>query len=235
MTTQVRADSLHQIRQSGATLQQIASLFGISREGARQRLFRHYGSTRIQGLLTAAELARLAGCTYRYIEKLQRRGAIQPAMVVGQGRTLWEPGTVAAVIIHIDRLRCPVCHRPVPSNRQTYCSKECYIEAHRYKNRSELEKSRHNERVARWLAEHQEQARQIQQRSQARYRARKSVERYHSTEYIIWRRCLIPLGTVVRVLSLDSARGRMKVEWGDQVLEVPFGCVKRINGVINYG
>ena len=170
------SDSLYQIRQSGATLQQIGSLFGISREGVRRRLTKHYGSTGIQGLLTTAELARL-GCTYRHIDKLQRRGIIQPAMVVGRGRKLWELGTIATIIIHIDGLRCPVCHRPVPSNRQVYCSQECYIEVHRYKNQPEEEKRRHNERVARWIQEHPEEARQIQQRKQARQQAKRSPER----------------------------------------------------------
>lgn len=228
MVTQVRADSLYQIRQSGATLQEIASPLGISREAVRRRLIRRYGSTRIQDLLTTAELVRLVGCTYS-IDKLQRRGVIQPAMVVGRGRMLWEPGTIAAVIIYIDSLRCPVCHQLVPSNRRVYCSRGCYLEAHRYKNQPEEKKRRQDERVKRWLAEHPG----IQQEKQRRYRARRSLERYQTTDYVIWRRCSIPLGTVVRVLSLS--RGKMKVEWGDQMLEVPFCCVRRMNGVINYG
>lgn len=232
MVTQVRADNLYQIRQSGATLQEIASPFGISREAVRRRLTRHYGSTTIQDLLTTAELVRLAGCAYGDIDKLQRRGVIQPAMVVGRGRMLWESGTVAAVIIYIDSHRCPVCQRPVPSNRLRYCSQECYLEAHRYKNQPQEAKGRHNERVARWIQEHPEQARQLLQEKQRRYRAKRSLERYQTNQYVIWKRCSIPLGTVVKVLSLSQ--GKMKVEWGDQMLEVPFGCVRRINGVIDY-
>ena len=233
MVIQAKADSLYQIRQSGATLQQIANHFGISREGARRRLVRHYGSTRVQDLLTATELSHLAGCTPSYIDKLKRRGIIQPAMVVGRGRTLWSPETVAAITSCIDRLRCPVCHQPVPSNRLIYCSQGCSTEARRYKNKPEEEKRQHRESVKRWIAKHPEQASQLQQRAQARYRARKSRERYETTQYVIWKRCLIPLGTVVRVLTLS--RGRMKVEWGDEIWELPFGCVKRINGVTDYG
>ena len=178
MVAQTRLDAMHQMRQSGATLDQVGSRFGITREWARRLLTEHYGSTRVQDLLTAAELAQLADCTYSYIDKLKRRGVIQPAKVVGCRRTLWDRETVAAIIKYIDRHRCPVCHRPVPSNRSVYCSRACYIEAHRYKNKPEPARRQHNERVERWIAEHPERARQIQQRKQARQQARKSVERY---------------------------------------------------------
>ncbi|GAJ22083.1 unnamed protein product, partial [marine sediment metagenome] len=87
MVVQTRLDTMHQMRQSGATLDQVGSRFGITRERVRYLLTKHYGSTRIQDLLTAVELARESGCGYWYIVKLKRRGVIQPAMVVGRGRT----------------------------------------------------------------------------------------------------------------------------------------------------
>ncbi len=226
MVVQTSLGTMHQMRQSGATLDQVGSRFGITREGVRRRLTKHYGSTRIQDLLTTAELARLSDCGFRYIVKLKRRGVIQPAMVVGRGRMLWKPETIAAVTTYIDRLRCPVCQQPLSSGRQVYCSREHYLEAHRYKNQSEEARRRHNERVARWLGEHPEEAKQIQQRKQRRYRAKKSRERYQTAEYVIRRKCLIPLGTVVRVLTAD--RERLKVMWGEQIVEIPSGCVKRI-------
>ena len=219
------------MRQKGATLQQIASTFGLSREGVRWLLTRHYGSTRIQELLSTTELRRLAGCTYNYIDKLKRRGLIQPAMVVGHGRALWPPQTIATIIMYIDRHRCPVCQRPVPTSRLVYCSRGCYLEAHWYKNRSEAARRRQQESTARWRANHLEQAREIDQRKAKKYQAKKSAERYHNTRYQIWRKCLIPLGTVVRVLSYNSARGRIKVEWGEQIVEIPFGCVRRVRAL----
>jgi len=174
---------MHQMRQSGATLDRVGSRFGITREGVRHRLTEHYGSTRIQNLLTAAELARLAGCTYSYIDKLKRRGVIQPAMVVGHGRTLWKPETIATIIEYIDRHRCPVCQQPLSSDHWVYCSRECYLEACRYKNQPEEAKRRHNERVERWLGEHPEEAKQIQQRKQRRRQAKKSRERCQTAQY----------------------------------------------------
>jgi AraC-like DNA-binding protein len=124
------------MRQKGATLQQIASAFGISREAVRRRLSRDYGSTRIQELLTTAELRRLTGSSYGDIDTLKRRGIIQPAMAVGRGRALWPPQTIATIIIYVDRHRCPICHRPVPISRRVYCSRACYIEAYNAKRRA---------------------------------------------------------------------------------------------------
>jgi len=177
------------MRQSGATLQQTGNYFGISREWVRKLLDRHYGSTRIGELLTAAELAAEAGCSPAYLRKLKRRGVIQPARVVGQS-TLWKPETVATIITYVDQ--CQVCHRPLPSDRWAYCSTACSIEHHREDQR------------------------------------KKAAERYGSTDYVICKRCLIPLGTVVRVASGIPARGRVKVDWDGRILELPFGFVKRV-------
>ena len=171
---------MQRMRQSGNSLQQIGDRFGISRERVRRLLTKHYGSTRVQELLTPAEVARLAGCNYRHMVKLTRGGVIQPAMVVGRQRTLWQPATVAAIVSYIDRHRCRVCHRPLPSDRQVYCCHTCYLEARRYKNRPEAWRRRHKERVARWKASHQEQVRQIQLRAERKYRAKKKAP---STSY----------------------------------------------------
>jgi len=168
MESKNRLDTMYQMRQSGNTLDQVGRRFGITREGVRKLLTEHYGSTRVQDLLTATELAHLAECSYNYISKLKRRGIIQPAMVVGHGRTLWKPKTIVAIIKYIDRHGCPMCHSPVPSNRQVYCSQECYLEAHRYKNQTEETRRRHNERVKQWLTENPDKARQIQQRKQVK-------------------------------------------------------------------
>jgi hypothetical protein len=170
MTAQNKLKTMYQMRQSGTTLDQVGCRFGITREGVRKLLTKHYGSTRVQNLLTVTELTRLTSCDYSYIGKLKRRGVIQPAMVVGHGRTLWEPETIATIIMYIDHHGCPMCHGPVPSNRQIYCSRECYLEAHRYKNQPEEEKRRHNERVKRWLNENPGKARRLQQRKRVKQR-----------------------------------------------------------------
>jgi len=127
---------MYQMRQSGATLDQVGSHFGITRERVRYLLTEHYGSTRIQNLLTAAELARLTGYGRGYINKLKRRGVIQPAMVVGRRRkALWRPETITTIIMYFDHHRCPICQQALPSSRHVYCSQECRLKARRCRNR----------------------------------------------------------------------------------------------------
>ena len=127
--SQTRVAAMYQMRQSGDSLQQIGSHFGISREGVRRRLVKHYGSTRVRGLLTTTEVARLARCTQRYMVRLACRGIIQPAAEVGRGRKLWEPATIAIIIMYIDSHRCLVCNEPLSSSRWVYCSEACWIKA----------------------------------------------------------------------------------------------------------
>jgi len=222
-------ETMRQMRQSGANLRQIASHFGISHETVRQRL-----SGVTSDKITTAEIARLAGCSKGYIKKLKRQGVIQPA-VASRRRTLWSPDTIATIIIYNDGQRCPVCHQPVPVNRHIYCSRRCYLEAHRYKNSPEPARRRQRESTARWKANHPEQAKEIDQRKGKRYQAKKSAERYQNTEYIVWRRGNIPLGTIVRVLSGNKGKGTLNVEWDGQILEVPFTCVKKSEKKLTQG
>lgn len=135
MLAKAKLDNMYRMRQSGTTLDELGARFGITREGVRQLLNGHFGSTRVQNLLTVTELARRAGCSYRHIAKLKRHGVIRPKMVVGHGRTLWKPETIAAVTGYINRHECPVCHAPLPTHRSVYCSRKCYLEACRHHNK----------------------------------------------------------------------------------------------------
>jgi transcriptional regulator with XRE-family HTH domain len=231
MVAEARLITVIKARQSGASLQEIASRLGISRERVRQLLIKHRGSTKVQDLLSAAELAQQAGCSQAWIGKLRRRGVIEPAKVVGMKRTLWKPETTKTIMAFLASHRCRVCNRSLPDNHWVYCSQECYTEEvnrHRYKKLSEQAKKLHNEKVARWQRSHPEEARIIRRRGQRKYELKKSIERYKSTRYVIWKRCLIPLGTIVRIRGWGMSRSRLAAEWDDQVVEVPFGCVKRI-------
>ena len=226
----VSLDTLIQMRQSGASLRQISDCLDISREWVRQLLIKHRGSTRVQDFLEATELARQAGCSQRYIRKLRRRGLIRPVMVVGNKRTLWKPETVNTVVEYNTSDRCRVCNGPLPDNRWVYCSRACYIQAcsDRYKRMSDQAKRLQKARVARWQRNHPERVKDIVRRGQRKYAAKKSIERYESRQYIIWKRCLVPLGTVVKIPGCGTQKGRLKVEWGNRTVEVPFCSVKRI-------
>lgn len=173
------AGTIIQMRQSGASLQQIADRLGISRERVRQLLVRHCGSTRVDAyLLGMTELARGVGCSTSYIRKLRRRGITRPAKIVGKKKTLWKPETVDTILTYMASHRCPICNGTVPGNRQSYCSWTCLAEArrHRYMKMTDHEKKLHNKKVARWEKSHPAEA-EIMQRKQKKYWAKKSIDR----------------------------------------------------------
>lgn len=132
MIMPVKLDRIYHMRQEGATLQQIADDFGISRQRVSQVLIKHYGTSDVHGFLTTSELSRLASTTRQVITSLRRRGIIQPARFAGR-RTLWKPETIAAIIICNDSHRCRVCHAPLPTKRWEFCSEACRIKGRRYK------------------------------------------------------------------------------------------------------
>lgn len=227
-------DNVYLMRQSGATLQEIATHFGTSRERVRQWLVKHYGSTKIHPYLTTVDLARKANCDLTYIYRLRRQGAISAVKVSGKKKLLWDPEVAYIVTQYVRSRLCRVCKRPLPRDRWAYCSEECYTQffaeaqKHSYLRMSEPQKITHNQRVARWVKAHPQQARRIRVRGQQKYYAKKSARRYHSQEYLIFRRCSVPVGTVVKVLGWGATRAKLRVEWGEMIVEVPFCCIKRL-------
>ena len=221
---------LSQMRHVGATLKQIAEHFGISRERVRQLLVQRCGSTRVSHLLGTDELARQADCSYARIQKLTLRGIIKPAKIIGKNRRLWKPETVDILVQYLANLHCPVCSRPLPNNRSVYCSASCYAKAyhHRYLKMSWEQRRKHTERVRLWQETHPEKAREIARRKARAYSSRQSAKRYESHRYTIRGKCLIPLGSIVKIVGWEPTGRRLMVEWDDGIIEVPAACVKRL-------
>ena len=215
-------------------MQEIATHFGTSRERIRQWLVKHYGSTKIHTYLTTAELARKANCDLVYIHKLRRQGAISIVKVLGKNRLLWDPEVADIVTQYVRSRLCRVCKRPLPNHRWAYCSEVCYAQfvaearKRRYLRMSEQQKIAHKQRVTRWEKDHPEQAKLIRARKQQKYYAKKSARRYHSQEYLIFKKCSIPVGTVVKVLGWGATRAKLRVVRGEMIVEVPLCCVKRL-------
>lgn len=168
------------------------------------------------------ELAQKAGCSQTYIRKLRRRGILQPTMIVGSEGALWEPETVDIIISYRDSDRCRVCNRLLPDNHWVYCSRACHIEAysHRYRKMSEEARRLHDESVARWRERYPEEAKDWSRRWQKKFEARKSMERYKSSLYIVRGRCAIPLGTIVKVRGCGTAKGWAEVRVGQSACGV---------------
>ena len=209
--TKVERNSMYGMRESGATLQQIADHYGISREWVRQLMFKRYGSSRPRSLLDISEVSRLTGCTRMDIFKLKRRGIIKPSQVVGRGRTLWTHDTVDIVKKYRDSRRCKVCDGPLPNNHWVFCSWSCWVEASRFRNRNRTQLQKN-----------------MQKQRMARYFAKKAKERYQSSQYIVRQKCAVPLGTKLNVIGTGSTKRRLRVEWNGKIIEIPSICVKRV-------
>lgn len=110
VTWDIYNGQIHDLRQEGASLQQIGDEVGRSRERVRQILEEHYGDTEIRGFITTKELAKLAGCPRDVIYKLIKHGLIKTTYSSKKHR-LWDLKTVPSVIevIEKERAHCEVC------------------------------------------------------------------------------------------------------------------------------
>jgi len=138
--------AVYNMRQSGATLQQIAAKIGKTKERVRQILVQNYGSTRHQ-LISTEQLCRLSGLPRNRIIELYQDSVVIPAVEWNIGirhYLLWSPATWGQVISYYKRHRlCKICHRPVPKGRRTFCSEQCCKEGHKYRYRSPEARKRH--------------------------------------------------------------------------------------------
>jgi hypothetical protein len=130
---------IYDMRQSGATLQQIADKIGKTKERVRQILVQNYGSTRHQ-LISTEQLCRLSGLPRNRIIELYEDSVVIPEVEWNTGirhYLLWSPATWGQVISYYKRHRlCKICHRPIPNDRRVYCCAECCKEGHKYRYKS---------------------------------------------------------------------------------------------------
>ena len=138
--------TIYDMRQSGATLQQIADKIGKTKERVRQILIQNYGSIKNQ-LISTEQLCELSGRPRNRITELYQGGAITPVVQWHTGNRhflLWSPATVEQAISYYKRHRlCKICHRPIPNDRRVYCCEECCKEGHKYRDRSPEARERH--------------------------------------------------------------------------------------------
>ena len=112
---------IYDMRQSGATLSQIADRIGRTKEGVRQILLRNYGSTKHK-LISTEQLCKLVGLNRGRVMELYRDGAITPVREwdTSLGHyILWSPDTWVQIISHskVNRF-CKICHSSIPKGRR---------------------------------------------------------------------------------------------------------------------
>ena len=157
--TSVNVNAIYAMRRSGSTLQQIADKTGKSKERIRQILISNYGSTKHK-LMSTEQLRRLFGFSRHHILELYNNGIITPAKEwkANNGHyLLWSVSAINQINYYLNNeKRCKFCGGPVPPARRSFCSNECYLESHKYRNMSQEAKRKHLDSIKRYRAKHRQ-------------------------------------------------------------------------------
>jgi len=145
--------TIYNMRQSGATLQQIADRIGRTKERVRQILVKNYGSTK-HDLISTEQLCEILGLSRNRIVELYEGGVISPVKewnTDGGHYLLWPPASVEQINIYYETHRsCKICHHPITKGRLVYCSEQCCREGHKYKYKTIEAKQRHLRNIKRY-------------------------------------------------------------------------------------
>ena len=157
ITVSTRIDSglIIAMRESGASLEQIAETIGRTKERVRQILVKNTGTTR-HSLLSTQQLYRQLGLPRTRVIELYKDGVISPQAEWKTGNhhyLLWSPSVAEIVTNYYNRHRlCKMCSKPLGKGRWVFCSDECYREGQKYKYKSGEAKRRHLANIKGYLA-----------------------------------------------------------------------------------
>jgi len=140
-----RDELICQMRERGFPISLISQRLRISKERARQILKKNLRSTS-HGLLTTKQLSEVCGITMNRLRTLIKVGIIKPVFTwnVGSRRySVWDPIAKEEISkFNGTHYICRTCHRPLPKNRQWYCSEACRLQRWQFRNRTLEEKQK---------------------------------------------------------------------------------------------
>jgi len=149
----VNRQDVYRMRQTGASLQQIADRLGRSKERIRQILVETHGTTKHR-LLHTERLSSLLGLSRYAVLKLYQAKVITPAVDWQTGNRhylLWSPATAGDILNHCKTSRlCKICSAPIPEGRRVYCSNSCNKEGQKYKYKDRQAKERYLNNIKRY-------------------------------------------------------------------------------------
>ena len=135
VTPSANVDTIYEMRQAGASLQQIAETTHRSKERIRQLLVKNYGTTKFN-LMSTAQLCGLLSLSRNQIINLYDSHIITPIVEWHTGKhhcLFWSPQIIDRIISYYRQQRiCKMCSHPIPKGRMVYCSHKCYQEGQKY-------------------------------------------------------------------------------------------------------
>lgn len=132
------------LRSQGLTLQAIGNRVGVTRERVRQILKKHYGTTKIPGLIYRDRLSKLLGCSADWLAGLEKQGGLNP-IHIGK-HYLYDRDEAEKAMLAVQKERqkeywitlvCPECgkvfererryiiYRTRKGQKHWFCSRQC--------------------------------------------------------------------------------------------------------------
>jgi len=148
------SDIVTAMRESGASLEQIAVVIGRTKERVRQILVKTNGSTKHR-LLSTQQLYQQVGLPRNRIIELYKGGIIKPKAewTTGNHHYLLWPSNIAEIITNYynNKRLCKICGQLLRKGRWVYCSTSCYREGQKYKYKSDEAKQKHLKNIKEYL------------------------------------------------------------------------------------
>jgi hypothetical protein len=147
-------DDVVAMRETGASLEQIAEAIGRTKERVRQILKKSVGTTHHR-FLSTQQLYQAVGLPRNRIIDLYKDGVIVPEAEWKTGNhhyLLWPSDIAKKINNYYNRHRlCKICGKPLNKGRWVYCSNECYREGQKYKYKSDEAKQKHLNNIKEYL------------------------------------------------------------------------------------
>jgi len=156
-----RNEKIYKLRKQGRSLQEIGTMYGISRERVRQ-ILEKYEKIPLLSTVDIMRAVDISNCKFNTIlNKLHI-----------EKRTRWDQDVLDKVITFMNNRRCIQCGKPIsPTSQHTkYCdNKNCMVERWKYKNWPKDRKEKHAILVKRWQMNNSEAAKAIRRKASKKY------------------------------------------------------------------
>ncbi len=129
---QLYGHKIKSLRDAGYPLHIIAREVGVSKERVRQVLQKHYGSTQLSDLVYREKVARIAGCSVRFLKSLEDRGVIKP--IHRGAHYLYTQAEVSKVITVVRSSKSNI--KPLIPRQCQMCGKIFYVKPYMIRKNS---------------------------------------------------------------------------------------------------
>jgi len=171
ITSEELKNHIDDLRFQGLSFQEIGDRVNLSRERVRQ--INGAKSLHSYGLWFGNDVIRRCGIDHKHLKNAINLLGIVPYRET-KAKILFNMADYIMLVNHFSVSKtCRMCGSPLPPKKWIYCSRECAIEGNKYKHRSPDQRKKHSEYVKNWQRQNPEKAKEINDRSNDKRRAKK--------------------------------------------------------------